>query len=256
MLAFLLGSKAIVLAVATVTSFFTYTKLFDDGPANALQAYLALGFQITVEAPRVISDSFANNSTSSNLYAAEKAHNSAGAATRLPPTKTHDSYLYVPVPERTVNVTLPSVFNVAPQICRHEVLQSDLSLPESQALQPLLPRPRDLEILRRRSLCIKVPTIELPIENDLYIGLYGMGLVILCYVIWRTYQLPAEARARSERQMEGFWLSFVNAFIVSGTDIHDQLQSQLGNLETLRTELLNHVVYTRTPAASTMGALA
>ncbi|KAL8803540.1 MAG: hypothetical protein Q9182_003141 [Xanthomendoza sp. 2 TL-2023] len=254
MLAFLLGSKAIALAVVTLTSFFTYTKLVDDGPAHALQAYLTLGFRVTVEAPRIISDSFANKPTSPNLHPAERAHNSTVAATRLPPTKTDASYQYVPVSERRINVTLPSAFNVAPQTGRPEVLQSDHLVLESPDLEPSLPKPHDLETLWLRFLDIKIPTIAVPIENEIYISLCSIGLIILCYVIWRTCQLSAEARARSERQMEGFWLSFVNAFVIPEMDIHDQLKSQLRNLENLRTELLDLVVYTKIPAAATIAS--
>ncbi|KAL8863618.1 MAG: hypothetical protein Q9178_000301 [Gyalolechia marmorata] len=225
MLAFLLASKALGLAITTVMGLFTYTTLINDGPAKALQAFLTLGLQYhLVGLP------------TSERHITELSHNSSTVAFSFAPTRTCDSYLHLPAHEQGVNATLPTA-----HVEQARNLRPQSPLSEQLRVAPL---PHGL------SDSINVLTMNLPIGIDLCIGFFSLGLVVLIYIIWRNYHVAVEGRARSERQIGSFWVSFVTA-LASNADTNARLRS----LEALHKEVLDHYVCFKMPTASNLISL-
>ncbi|KAL8917138.1 MAG: hypothetical protein Q9172_005973 [Xanthocarpia lactea] len=212
--------QALGLAITTVMGLFTYTILINDGPAKALQAYVTLGLQHhPVGLP------------TSESHITELSHNSSTVAFSFAPARTCDSYLHLPAHEQGVNATLPTA-----HVEQARNLRPQSPLSEQLRVAPL---PHGL------SNSINVLTMKLPIGIDLCLGFFSLGLVILIYIIWRNCHVAVEGRARSERQIGSFWVSFVTA-LASNADANARLRS----LEALHKEVLDHYVCSKMPTAS------
>ncbi|KAL8967525.1 MAG: hypothetical protein Q9183_002880 [Haloplaca sp. 2 TL-2023] len=194
-----LASRAFHIILGTIASFTLYSA-YDDRPFRAIQ-------QFTISAPDMVAARFVSEATISKLYLENHPPLLNFTSHLRGPIQPLDSCWYLPISEQSPNTTCP--------------LES-----ETRVMPKITQPPR---------IRINVPQLaKYDINLKLCIAFCSMFAIFFYLAI---VSIPEENQAQVERQINRFWLAWIECLIE-----HD-IADRLGALVELRQVILDQVVY-------------